>query len=147
MKRDSDKWKPRLARRVWVSLSFLAVLTAVALPSALATTQSALTLPALKLKGNVASGRKVFIGRGDCYGCHELKASPKPLDGYVIGPDLDKLKPSFALVVKTVTLGKGGYSGMPAFSKMKGASPFLQTVLTNQQIADVAKYVSTVAGR
>jgi hypothetical protein len=35
---------------------------------------------------------------------------------------------------------------MPAFSDVKGAqyAPF---VLTSQQIADVAKYVSTVAGR
>jgi mono/diheme cytochrome c family protein len=133
-------------RRIWISLSILGVLMAVAVPNAFSTRQSTPNLPALKLKGNVARGKKVFIGRGDCYGCHELKASPKPLDGYVIGPDLDKLKPSFALVVKTVTLGKGGYNGMPAFSKVKGASKFLQTVLTSQQIADVAKYVSTVAG-
>jgi len=65
----------------------------------------------------------------------------------VIAPDLDKVRPSFALVVRTVTLGKGGYSGMPAFSRVKGASKFVDTVLTSQQIADVAKYVSTVAGR
>jgi hypothetical protein len=58
-----------------------------------------------------------------------------------------RAEPSFALVVKTVTLGKGPTDvGMPAFSKVKGASAYVQTVLTSQQIADVAKYVSTVAG-
>jgi mono/diheme cytochrome c family protein len=122
-------------------------MSAVVVPTALSTTRSSPSLPALKLKGNVARGKKVFVGPGDCYGCHALKASPKPLDGYVIGPDLDTLKPSFALVVKTVTLGRGGYNGMPAFSKVKGASKFLQTVLTSRQIADVARFVSTVAGR
>src|SRR5262249_45116594 len=110
-------------------------------------TRSTPSLPALKLKGNVARGKKVFIGVGDCYACHQLKASPRPIDGSVIAPNLDKVKPSFARVVKVVTLGKGGYEGMPAFSRVKGASKFVERVLTSQQIADVAKYVSTVAGR
>jgi mono/diheme cytochrome c family protein len=120
---------------------------AVVVPNALSTIGTTPKLPALKLKGNAKRGEKVFVGNvGQCYSCHYLKASPRPLDGYVIGPDLDKVKPSFALVVKTVTLGKGGYNGMPAFSKVKGASPFRLAILTNQQIADVARYVSTVAG-
>jgi mono/diheme cytochrome c family protein len=101
----------------------------------------------MKLKGNIARGKKVFISAG-CSACHELKAAHHPPNAYAGGPNLDKLKPSFALVVKTVALGKGpADGGMPAFSKVKGASTYIQTVLTSQQIADVAKYVSTVAGR
>jgi mono/diheme cytochrome c family protein len=105
-------------------------------------------LPALRLKGNATRGKNVFIHVAGCGGCHALKAAGKTETAYAGGPNLDQLKPSFALVVKTVTLGKGpGDGGMPAFSKVKGASSYVQTVLTSQQIADVAKFVSSVAGR
>ena len=55
----------------------------------------------------------------------------------LVGPNLDSAKPAFDLVVTRVSLGK---SPMPAFSKAKGGQ------LEDQQIADVAQYVSTVAG-
>ena len=49
-----------------------------------------------------------------------------------VGPNLDETKPSYDLVVDRVTNGKGV---MPAFGD-----------LSEQQIQDVAAYVSSVAG-
>ena len=59
--------------------------------------------------------------------------SPTPARTGSVGPNLDEAKPSGELVVDRVTNGKGV---MPSF---KGK-------LTEQQIDDVAAYVSTVAG-
>jgi cytochrome c6 len=132
-------------QRVGALLVTLAMMTGIAVSSALSATHSALNIPALKLKGNVTRGRRVFISIASCGSCHTLKNAHTTGD---LGPNLDKLKPSFKLVATTVTLGKANPKTdepMPAFSHAKGAqyAPF---VLTAQQIADVAKYVSTVAG-
>ena len=100
----------------------------------LATTPSPdASLPALTLKGDATGGKQVFAS-GGCGGCHTLKNSAATGN---VGPNLDDKKPPFALVVTRVSLGKGV---MPAFSKAKGGQ------LEDQQIADVAQYVSTVAG-
>jgi mono/diheme cytochrome c family protein len=98
------------------------------------TTTPTANLPALKLKGNAAAGKTIFTGSAGCIGCHTLKDAKAT---GVVGPNLDQKKPPFALVVERVSLGKGA---MPAFSKAKGGA------LTDQQIADVAQYVSSVAG-
>ncbi len=92
------------------------------------------SLPALTLKGNATAGKQVFATAG-CTGCHTLKDA-----GAIgtVGPNLDDKKPPFELVVTRVSLGKGA---MSPFSKAKGGQ------LEDQQIADVAQYVSTVAGR
>ena len=50
-----------------------------------------------------------------------------------VGPNLDESMPDNELVLDRVTNGQGG---MPSFS----------STLTEQQIADVAAYVSSVAG-
>jgi len=76
------------------------------------------------------AGLTVFQQAG-CGGCHTLKNAGS--NGNV-GPNLDQLKPSEAVVEKQVTNGGGG---MPPF---KGQ-------LTPAQITDVAKYVSSVAGQ
>jgi len=86
-------------------------------------------LPAQGLKGDATAGKAVFTSQG-CGACHTLKDAGA---SGTIGPNLDEATPSFDLVVERVTLGK---SPMPAF---KGK-------LSNQQIADVAEYVSSVAG-
>ena len=91
------------------------------------------SLPALKLKGDATAGKQVFASAG-CTGCHTLKDAGSAGN---VGPNLDQKKPPFELVVTRVSLGKGA---MPAFSKAKGGQ------LEDQQIADVAQYVSTVAG-
>ena len=77
---------------------------------------------------SLKAGMKVFSST--CASCHTLAAAGST---GTVGPNLDQLKPSDALVVHQVTNGGGG---MPAF----GSS------LSKTQIQSVAKYVSTVAG-
>ncbi len=77
---------------------------------------------------SLKAGMKVFSST--CASCHTLAAAGST---GTVGPNLDQLKPSDAVVVKQVTNGGGG---MPAF----GSS------LSKTQIQAVAKYVSTVAG-
>jgi cytochrome c6 len=91
-------------------------------------------LPALKLKGDATAGKQVFAA-GGCAACHTLKDAGAT---GAVGPNLDEKKPPFELVVTRVSLGK---NVMPPFSKAKGGQ------LDDQQIADVAQYVSSVAGR
>ena len=86
-------------------------------------------LPADSLKGDATAGKQVFLSAG-CTACHTLKDAGA---SGTVGPNLDDVKPDAQLVVQRVTLGKGV---MPSF---KGK-------LKDQQIADVAAYVSTAAG-
>ena len=77
-----------------------------------------------------SAGAKVFADAG-CKNCHTLKAAGAK---GTVGPSLDQLQPSAALVSKQVRNGGGV---MPSF---KGK-------LSPQQIKDVADYVSGVAGK
>jgi mono/diheme cytochrome c family protein len=77
-------------------------------------------------KGDPAAGKKVFTSAG-CSGCHTLKDAGASGN---VGPNLDQLKPSQAIVAHQVENGGGG---MPAF---KGS-------LSATQIQDVAAYVFT----
>ena len=79
--------------------------------------------------GDAAAGKEVFASAG-CTACHTLADAGST---GAVGPNLDEAKPPAALVVERVTNGKGA---MPPF---KGQ-------LTEKQIADVAAYVSSVAG-
>ena len=79
--------------------------------------------------GDPAAGKNVFASAG-CGSCHTL--ADAGTSGSV-GPNLDDSNPPAELVVDRVTNGQGV---MP---------PFADT-LSEQQIADVAAYVSTVAG-
>jgi mono/diheme cytochrome c family protein len=79
-------------------------------------------------QGDPTAGKAVFTGPGGCGACHTL--SDANATGQV-GPDLDLLKPTDEIVVNQVTNGGGG---MPAF----------KDTLTEQQIQDVAAYVSSV---
>jgi cytochrome c553 len=78
---------------------------------------------------SAAAGAKVF-GSAGCGSCHTLAAAHA--SGQV-GPNLDQLRPGFAIVVDKVTNGGGG---MPPFSGQ----------LSEQQIRDVAAFVATRAG-
>ena len=80
--------------------------------------------------GDPAAGKDVFASAGGCGSCHTL--ADAGASGSV-GPNLDDSKPPAELVVDRVTNGRGV---MP---------PFADT-LSEQQIADVAAYVSSVAG-
>ncbi len=75
------------------------------------------------------NGKDIFTA--NCGSCHTLKDAGT---SGTVGPNLDQLKPSLAIVQKQVTNGGGA---MPAF---KGT-------LTAAQIMAVAKYVSSVAGQ
>lgn len=77
-----------------------------------------------------ASGSGVFASAG-CVTCHTLKAAGA---SGTVGPNLDQLRPSADTVRGIVQSGGGG---MPSFSGK----------LSDAQIAAVATYVSTVAGR
>jgi cbb3-type cytochrome c oxidase subunit III len=74
-------------------------------------------------------GKKIFSA--DCASCHTLKAAAA---SGTIGPNLDQLKPPQAVVQHQVEVGGGV---MPAF---KGK-------LTDAQIAAVATFVSSSAGK
>jgi cbb3-type cytochrome c oxidase subunit III len=79
---------------------------------------------------DLAAGKKVFTTAG-CTGCHTLADAGAKGN---VGPNLDEAKPNAALVKSRVTNGKGV---MPPF---KGQ-------LTAKEIAAVAAYVSSVAGK
>jgi mono/diheme cytochrome c family protein len=79
--------------------------------------------------GSTAAGRALFESTG-CGTCHTLADAEATGS---VGPDLDTSKPSVELVVDRVTNGQGG---MPSFADQ----------LSEDQIADVAAYVSAVAG-
>ncbi len=76
------------------------------------------------------AGSAVFASAG-CGGCHTLKAAGA---SGAVGPSLDQLRPSAGTVSGIVRSGGGA---MPAFAGK----------LSDAQIAAVATYVSTVAGR
>ncbi|MFT4048825.1 MAG: PQQ-binding-like beta-propeller repeat protein [Solirubrobacterales bacterium] len=79
--------------------------------------------------GAAADGKALFTA--NCAGCHTLKDAGT---SGTAGPNLDSLKPSDALVVKQVTNGGGA---MPSF----------KSTLSAAEIAAIAKYVSSVAGK
>jgi mono/diheme cytochrome c family protein len=80
--------------------------------------------------GDATAGKAVFTSAG-CTSCHTLKDAGAT---GTVGPNLDQAKPPAELVTDRVTNGKGV---MPSFSGQ----------LTAKQIADVAAYVSSVAGK
>jgi cytochrome c6 len=82
------------------------------------------------VKGDATAGKEVFETAG-CKSCHTLKDAAAT---GTVGPNLDDAMPPTALVIDRVTNGKGV---MPSFSGQ----------LTPKQIADVAAYVSSVAGK
>jgi mono/diheme cytochrome c family protein len=78
--------------------------------------------------GDAANGEQVFASAG-CGGCHTFEAAGSAGS---VGPNLDELAPSFDQVVEQVTNGGGA---MPAFAGE----------LSEQEIRDVATYVSSRA--
>jgi mono/diheme cytochrome c family protein len=80
------------------------------------------------VEGDAVAGKQIFVS--NCAGCHTLADAGTT---GTIGPNLDDAQPSSELVTDRVTNGQGV---MPSFA---GA-------LSDQQIADVAAYVSETAG-
>jgi cytochrome c553 len=92
------------------------------------TTETTTTETTPAPEGDPVAGKVVFTT--NCGSCHVLEDAGTSGS---IGPNLDESQPDAALVVDRVTNGQGV---MPPF----------EGVLTEQQIADVAAYVSTAAG-
>jgi cytochrome c6 len=80
--------------------------------------------------GDPTAGKEVFLSAGGCGSCHTLADAGTT---GTVGPNLDEAAPSLELAVDRVTNGAGV---MP---------PFKDT-LSEQQIQDVAAYVSSAAG-
>ena len=81
--------------------------------------------PTSTLEGDASNGAKIFASAG-CGGCHTLEAAGSSGN---VGPNLDQAQPEPALVIERVTNGQGA---MPSFADS----------LSEQEIADVAAYVS-----
>ncbi len=94
------------------------------------TTETETTVTTPVIEGDPVAGKEVFLGASACGGCHTLADAGA---SGAVGPNLDESMPDNELVLDRVTNGLGG---MPSFS----------STLTEQQIADVAAYVSSVAG-
>ena len=92
------------------------------------TTETTETTP--EAEGDPVAGKEVFLGASACGTCHTLADAGT---SGTVGPNLDDTQPSSELVVDRVTNGQGG---MPSFSSS----------LSEQQIADVAAYITSVAG-
>jgi mono/diheme cytochrome c family protein len=117
-------------------------LAVIALPAAVAAGPVGFVISSSPAQAAVRSHAKVSasvlkqgetIFKSNCGSCHTLaNAKTKGM----VGPNLDQLKPSDALVTHQVTYGGGP---MPAFGK-KG-------LLSKTQIKNVAAYVSSVAGK
>ncbi len=88
------------------------------------------TDPTPTIEGDPVAGKEVFLGASACGGCHTLADAGS---SGAVGPNLDEAQPDAERVQTIVTNGQGG---MPSFS----------STLSEQQIADVAAYVSSVAG-
>jgi mono/diheme cytochrome c family protein len=80
--------------------------------------------------GGASTGKGIFTSVG-CSNCHTLAAAGAKGQ---VGPDLDKVRPTFAKAVRQVTHGGGA---MPPFSGQLSAA----------EIRAVARYVSANAGR
>ena len=128
--RATDTGRTRLVRRAFV-LAFLAAALAIAVAGcggggdSTTTEASTTTATTGATSGDAAAGKEVFASAG-CGGCHTLSAAGSSGS---VGPNLDDASPSHDHVVTQVTNGGGA---MPSF----------KDDLTEQQIQDVAAFVS-----
>ena len=79
--------------------------------------------------GSDPVGKEIFLGTAGCAGCHTLADAGAT---GTIGPNLDATKPPVELAVERVTNGAGA---MPSFAD----------TLSEEQIQEVATYVSSAA--
>ena len=79
---------------------------------------------------NPVAGRALFVRQDlNCVQCHTLKAVPSAVGS--LGPNLDKARPSYAVIIKFVIHGGGP---MPQFGGAYG-------VLSKKQIRNIAAFV------
>lgn len=99
------------------------------LPTETTDTETTDTEP-VEEEGDPVAGKEVFLGSSGCGACHTL--ADAGTSGQV-GPNLDETQPSYAAVVDIVTNGRGA---MPAF----------ESSLSEDDIQNVAAYISQSAG-
>jgi mono/diheme cytochrome c family protein len=87
---------------------------------------------------DVARGQLIF-NKYFCSSCHTLKAAGPEAHGQ-LGPNFDKTKIPFPLAVAAVT------NGMPVASPSFPIKLGFGTLLTRQQIQDVAAFISKYSG-
>lgn len=104
--------------------------TATTEAQAAGTDASAATGPGA-VRGDPVAGKSVFTGISGCAGCHTLRDAGSTS---TVASNLDESRPSEQLIRDVVANGKGA---MPSYKRQ----------LDEQQIADVAAYVSSVTGR
>jgi mono/diheme cytochrome c family protein len=119
---DEEASLKNLGRKA--SLPVLAALAATAVLGVVFAQVAGAHTAGTPLIGSVAAGKTLFKAQG-CGKCHTLAAAKST---GTIGPNLNKIKPSQALVAKQVTTG-GGF--MPSFGG----------TLKKAQIDDIAAYV------
>ena len=118
--------RTRLVRRALVlAVVATALATAVAGCGGDGDTTEVSTTTSTTGSGDAAAGKEVFASAG-CGGCHTFSAAGSSGS---VGPNLDDASPSHDHVVTQVT--EGG-----------GAMPSFRDELTDQQIQDVAAFVS-----
>ena len=128
--RAVDTGRTRLVRRA-LALAFLVAALAIAVAGCGGggddgTTEASTTTSTTGASsGDAAAGKEVFASAG-CGGCHTFSAAGSSGS---VGPNLDDASPSYDHVVTQVTNGGGA---MPSF----------EDDLTEQQIQDVAAFVS-----
>ena len=128
--RAADNGRTRLMRRAFV-FALLAAGLAIAVAGCGGggddgtTEASTTTATTGATSGDAAAGKEVFASAG-CGGCHTFSAAGSSGS---VGPNLDDAAPSYDHVVTQVT--EGG-----------GAMPSFKDKLTEQQIQDVAAFVS-----
>ena len=128
--RAPETGRTRLVRRAFV-LAFLAAALAIAVAGcggggdSTTTEASTTTATTGATSCDAAAGKEVFASAG-CGGCHTFSAAGSSGS---VGPNLDDASPSHDHVVTQVTNGGGA---MPSF----------KDDLTEQQIQDVAAFVS-----
>jgi mono/diheme cytochrome c family protein len=119
-----------LAAVSWIATALVIVLL-FAGPSLIGAKKSSQTSRYTVSRGSAVSAGSTVFATAGCSGCHTLKAAGAT---GTIGPNLDQLQPSAAVVAGIVRSGGGA---MPSFSGK----------LSEAQITAVSTYVSSVAGR
>jgi mono/diheme cytochrome c family protein len=117
--------------RAGIGLAALALGVAIATPAAIGHR----TAPPQNGPGDVQAGAEIFV-HYFCADCHTMKAAGRDVAHGILGPNLDKLHPPYAVIRDTVT--KGLPAALPLYpTQMVG----YENVLTAKQIQDVAAYV------
>jgi len=118
-------------RRIGVGFAALAFVVAIAAPAALGHRSAA----PQNGPGNVQAGAEIFV-HYFCADCHTMRAAGYDVAHGILGPNLDKLRPPYAVIKATVENGLP--AALPLYpTQMVG----FKNVLTATQIADVSAYV------